>query len=251
MEVLCHDRSNEDRIRAFRTRMKTLLRERINLTAVESVLGSGQDEVSADALNGFFACIAISRHAYRYSNCPFSISKVKARPNIKLIWKRWATIPVVKAAQLDKLISFPPELDIPWSHLQKRYGVTSAGGNVTSNYFCNFTADGTLVYEINHGMSDLIKTAEYNFAHIFPAMERLVSVLLSSLISDPIKSTLTPFSKRHFQYTSTLSPRPSPLPLVTSLPHSATCALSTPSSAFPSKSITTRSPTLKYPAAFG
>ncbi|GES61221.1 indoleamine 23-dioxygenase protein [Aspergillus terreus] len=120
-EVLCDDKANAGRINAFRMRMKTLLREGINLVAVENILGSGKDQISADAWNGLFGCIAISRHAYR-----------------------WATIPVVRAAQVDKLISFPAELDIPWKHLQKRYGVTSAGGNVTSNYFCNFTSDGTL-----------------------------------------------------------------------------------------------------------
>lgn len=46
---------------------------------------------------------------------------------------------------------------------------------MTSNYFCNFTADRKLVYKINHKISDLITTAEYNFAYVFPAMERLVS----------------------------------------------------------------------------
>ncbi|PKX90051.1 uncharacterized protein P174DRAFT_445075 [Aspergillus novofumigatus IBT 16806] len=165
-EVLCDDKANADRINAFRTRMKTLLRERINLAAVENILGSGKDNVSADAWNGFFSCIAISRHAYR-----------------------WATIPVVKAAQLDKLISFPTELDIPWNHLQKRYDVVSAGGNVTSNYFCNFTTDGSLVYPINHGMSDLIKTAEYNFGHIFPTMEKLALPIYEHIVAATIAFT--------------------------------------------------------------
>ncbi|GFF48104.1 hypothetical protein IFM51744_06740 [Aspergillus udagawae] len=151
-EVLCDDKANTGRINAFRMRMKALLRERINLAAVENILGSGEDQVSADAWNGFFGCIAISRHAYR-------------------------------------LISFPVELDIPWNHLQKRYGVISAGGNVTSNYFCNFTTDGTLVYAINHGMSDLIKTAEYNFGHIFPAMEKLALPIYEHIVAATIAFT--------------------------------------------------------------
>lgn len=175
---------------------------------------------------------------------------IQARPNKKPTGKRWATIPVVRAAQLDKLVSFPAELDIPWIHLQKRYGVTSAGGNLTSNYFCNYTTDGTLVYAINHGMSDLIKTAEYNFGHIFPAMERSVNLPASYTRFRSHYPFLT-ICQRHFQYMSTLLPPPSPLPLLTSPPQSTTSVLLTPTSAFPSNYTMTPSQTLKYPAAFG
>lgn len=64
-EVLCDDQANAVRIHAFRRMMKTLLRERVNLAAVENLLGSGQDQISADAWNGFFSCVAMSKHAYR------------------------------------------------------------------------------------------------------------------------------------------------------------------------------------------
>lgn len=80
----------------------------------------------------------------------------------------------MKAAQEEKLIDFPPELDLPWHFIQRRYNIKSQGGNVTSNYLCNFGTEGQIVYEINSGMPDDIRSAEYNFAHIFVAMEKLV-----------------------------------------------------------------------------
>jgi hypothetical protein len=61
-----------------------------------------------------------------------------------------------------------------WSFLQQRYGVTSPGGNVTSNFYCNYDSDDNLVYTFNVGMPDAIRAAEYHFGHIFPAMERQV-----------------------------------------------------------------------------
>jgi hypothetical protein len=51
-----------------------------------------------------------------------------------------------------------------------------------SNYLCNFDTEGKIVYEINSGMPESFRSAEYNFAHIFVAMEELVRVG----ISDPL-----------------------------------------------------------------
>ncbi|KAJ5986382.1 hypothetical protein N7451_010747 [Penicillium sp. IBT 35674x] len=73
---------------------------------------------------------------------------------------RWGTIPVVKVAQGEKLIDFPPELDLPWHFIQRRYNIKSQGGNVTSNYLCNFGTEGQIVYEINSGMPENIRSAE-------------------------------------------------------------------------------------------
>ena len=87
---------------------------------------------------------------------------------------RWGTIPVVKVAQEEKFIDLPPELELPWFFLRRRYGITSQGGNVTSNFLYNFNKEGQIVYEINCGMPEIIKSAEYNFAHIFALMEKLV-----------------------------------------------------------------------------
>ena len=87
---------------------------------------------------------------------------------------RWGTIPVVKLAQKEKLIDLPLELELPWPFLHRRFGTTSQGGNLTSNFFCNFDKEEQIIYEINCGMPEIIKSAEYHFAHVFPVMEKLV-----------------------------------------------------------------------------
>ncbi|KAJ6110140.1 hypothetical protein N7486_002375 [Penicillium sp. IBT 16267x] len=94
----------------YRVQMRNLLRENIDMSAVENILSAseaGDNSVfSAKAYNGFYACIAVSRHAFR-----------------------WGTIPVVKVAQEEKLIDFPPELELPWRFIQRRYNIKSQGGN--------------------------------------------------------------------------------------------------------------------------
>lgn len=42
---------------------------------------------------------------------------------------RWATIPVVKVAQAEKIVDFPQELDAPWPFFQRNFGVTADSGN--------------------------------------------------------------------------------------------------------------------------
>ncbi len=77
-------------------------------------------------------------------------------------------------AQVEKFIDLPPELELPWLFFRRHHGITSQGGNVTSNYFCNFGKEENIVYEINCGMPEIIKSAEYNFAHMFILMEKVV-----------------------------------------------------------------------------
>jgi hypothetical protein len=88
---------------------------------------------------------------------------------------RWGTIPIVKAAQEEKIIDIPVELEIPWRYLCRHFGLYSQGGNVTSNYFCNFNDRDQIVYQINEDMSEVTRTAEYHFGHVFPAIEKAVS----------------------------------------------------------------------------
>ena len=95
---------------------------------------------------------------------------------------RWATIPVVKVAQAEKLVDFPAELDVPWKFFQRQFGFTSLGGNVVSNFLCNFDAEGRIQYQINSGMSDMIQRAEYHFGHMFVELEALVSLVLVILM---------------------------------------------------------------------
>lgn len=66
-EHLTNDEANISRHEKFRSQMAALLRAQVDLTAVESVLhgpipGTG---FSREACNGFFACIAYCRHAFR------------------------------------------------------------------------------------------------------------------------------------------------------------------------------------------
>lgn len=57
-------------------------------------------------LNAFYCCVASSRHAFR-----------------------WATIPAVKIAQLEKEVDLPLELVQPWELLQRHFGCVSESGN--------------------------------------------------------------------------------------------------------------------------
>ncbi|KAH8430228.1 uncharacterized protein LDX57_007897 [Aspergillus melleus] len=149
---LTDDRMNLSRCRAFRSQMTALLQAHINLDAVENALCdlAQGDGFSREACNGFFACVAYCRHAFR-----------------------WATNPIVKVAQDDKVIDFPVELDIPWDYLCRRYGIYSQGGNAMSNLLCDFDTSGRMIYTINEGMPDIVRSSEYHFTYIFVEMERL------------------------------------------------------------------------------
>lgn len=63
------DEVNRARIQNYRTLMRKLLEERVDIAEVESIMAAVEDGKS-DALpnaeyNGFYACIAACRHAYR------------------------------------------------------------------------------------------------------------------------------------------------------------------------------------------
>lgn len=77
----------------------------------------------------------------------------------------------MKLAQEEQVVEIPEQLNVPWEYLKRRFGVTSQGGNVTSNYLCNFDKKAQIVYPINPGMSEIIQSAEYHFGHVFPAIE--------------------------------------------------------------------------------
>lgn len=63
------DKVNNERINKYRSLMRKLLTERINITQVEEVLAAVEagnwNVLPRDAYNGFYACVAVSRHAYR------------------------------------------------------------------------------------------------------------------------------------------------------------------------------------------
>ncbi|KAJ5101980.1 hypothetical protein NUU61_004202 [Penicillium alfredii] len=144
---------NQIRREEYRMRLQKLLQDRVDLAAIESLLlsskANGNPPLSRDACNGFFACIGYLRHGFR-----------------------WATVPIVKVAQEEKIIDFPPELNIPWDFLRRKYGVKSPGGNITSNFHCNFDANEQLVYQVNSGMPEPVPSAEYHFAQSFRKTEK-------------------------------------------------------------------------------
>lgn len=63
------DKINNERINKYRSLMRKLLTERINITEVKEVLAAVEagdwNVLPRDAYNGFYACVAVCRHAYR------------------------------------------------------------------------------------------------------------------------------------------------------------------------------------------
>lgn len=157
------DDVNTQRRSNYRSLMRKLLAERINISEVKSILAAvenGEWEVlPRDAYNGFYCCVAVCRHAYR-----------------------WATIPVVKVAQLEKVVDFPPELDEPWPYLQRNFGVEADSGNNTANVVHNFDANGERVYKINVSMNDLIKSSEETFFRMFFDLEILAFPIYYAMV---------------------------------------------------------------------
>ncbi|TGO34967.1 hypothetical protein BHYA_0175g00200 [Botrytis hyacinthi] len=146
------DDVNNERREKYRSMMRKCLMERINIPQVVAIMAAVEagnwDLFPRDAYNGFYCCIAVCRHAYR-----------------------WATIPVVKVAQLEKIVELPSELDAPWPYLQRNFGVDADAGNNTSNVLLNFNTRGERIYRINVGMSDLIRSSEEIFFQMFYDLE--------------------------------------------------------------------------------
>ena len=146
------DRVNLARISSFREQFRKLPREQIDLAQVNHLLDAADagrwDVFPRDVYNAFYCCIASSRHAYR-----------------------WATVPVVKVAQLEKEVPLPEELVVPWESLQRHFDCASDSGNNTSNLVLNFDVDGTHVFKANTGMPHNMVSVEETFASIFNETE--------------------------------------------------------------------------------
>ncbi|KAJ5370770.1 uncharacterized protein N7496_006862 [Penicillium cataractarum] len=154
MEVSLNDTVNQSRRTEYQCRSRGLLQERVDMEKVKAVLSTSENGhfsvIKNEAYNGFYACISALRHAFR-----------------------WGTVPVVKVAQRDKIIQFPPELDLPWGFIRRRYGITSQGGNVMSNLQCNIdNATRRVAYAINGSMPEPIPSAEYYLIYSFTEPER-------------------------------------------------------------------------------
>ncbi|EOD50284.1 putative 15-hydroxyprostaglandin dehydrogenase (nad(+)) protein [Neofusicoccum parvum UCRNP2] len=153
-EVSLDDEVNNKLRKQFRDRMTKLLNERVDIAAVEALLSAvdagNQSAIPRDVYNGFFSCIAMSRHAFR-----------------------WATIPAVKVAQLEKTIEYPSALIFPWPFFNRYYGFDSLAGNVMSNFIYNWKPGHGIVYKINEGRTEEIMRAEFYFTYMFIETERL------------------------------------------------------------------------------
>ncbi|KAL4960137.1 uncharacterized protein BDV14DRAFT_211828 [Aspergillus stella-maris] len=156
-DVSTDDEINRSRVQSFRDRIRLVLKEKIDLHAVQTILASTEtnnhtDEGGFDAAayNGFACCISNLRHAYR-----------------------WGLIPVVRVAQDEKIIDFPDELVLPWGYISRRFGTTSQGGNLMTNYLCNFDEGGEMIYQVNPGLREEVRRAEYEFAFMLVRIERV------------------------------------------------------------------------------
>ncbi|KAK4174626.1 hypothetical protein QBC36DRAFT_388820 [Triangularia setosa] len=161
--VSLDDDTNERRIFEFRSLFTQLLSQKVNLAEVERLLQAADagrwDVFPRDVYNGFYCCVAWCRHAYR-----------------------WASIPVVRLAQLEKSIAFPDELTVPWNSMQMHFGLDSESGNNMSNLVLNFSTSGDYTLKINTGLSTLIQSSEEEFARIFHEVEVIGVPIYSSIV---------------------------------------------------------------------
>ncbi|KAL2270675.1 hypothetical protein VTJ83DRAFT_46 [Remersonia thermophila] len=160
------DEVNRERIAAFRSRFRQLLSERVDLGAVEKLLQAAEtgqwDVFPRDTYNGFYACVAWCRHAYR-----------------------WAIIPVVRVAQLERVVPLPSELILPWTYQQRHFGLCSDSGNNMSNLVLNFTPLGGYALRINDpaSQSPVIARSEEAFSRIFYDVEAFALPIYHAIIS--------------------------------------------------------------------
>ncbi|KAI9150556.1 hypothetical protein HJFPF1_10329 [Paramyrothecium foliicola] len=157
------DDTNVTRISQFRSLFREQLSEKVNMSEVKHLLEAVQmgdlNIIPGDVYNAFYCCVALCRHAYR-----------------------WGTIPVVKVAQMEKVVDLPAELNEPWVYLQRHYGCNSQSGNNTSNFLHNFNTEGDLMFRINVNLSETIQRAEEAFSRIFSEIEFLAVPVYYNMI---------------------------------------------------------------------
>ncbi|KAJ7876528.1 hypothetical protein B0H14DRAFT_2501376 [Mycena olivaceomarginata] len=123
------------------------------------------DQSMQSAMLGFCACVCFLRHAYR-----------------------WGVSPVVREAQIETSLSFPPELEEPWLLLQRYFGFTSPGGGLSTCLYFNTRGVDTNFkpfYSSVHGLPQLHqKTADWD-ARLFLETEHR-SLPMYRLIAETI-----------------------------------------------------------------
>jgi hypothetical protein len=63
---------------------------------------------------------------------------------------------------------------MPWFYIQRRFGITSPSGNIMANVVCNLDPYGQIVYPMNEGMSDAVRSTELTWCRIFHETESMV-----------------------------------------------------------------------------
>lgn len=81
----------------------------------------------------------------------------------------------MKIAQEELVVELPPELDIPWLYLQRKFGVDADSGNNTANVLLNFNERGERIYRINVRLDETIQRSEDKFFWLFYDVEVKVS----------------------------------------------------------------------------
>lgn len=96
-----------------------------------------------------------------------------------LMWfVRWGVAPIVREAQNELSLDFPEQLDVPWSILQRHFGVTSSGGNLTSNIFYAVNERKEMEYSCTVGMSEDHRRTEQINALLFYNLEERVRLIV-------------------------------------------------------------------------
>ncbi|KAF9067291.1 hypothetical protein BDP27DRAFT_1328994 [Rhodocollybia butyracea] len=177
------DAENRILIDKSRSLFAAVLDEEVDLPDVcetlEACSQSDSDLMPISGWLGFYSCIASLRHGYR-----------------------WGILPVVREAQNEKSLQFPHELDIPWPYIQRRLGITSPGGSMSSNSYYNFDANRNIVYPITAGLSEEHNRTELWNSLLFVEIEdkalplyRHISKAVQFLENDDIPSTISTLQK--------------------------------------------------------
>lgn len=123
MCILCDDELPLDQsgqrkvIDAFRAWLAKCLQESVDLDAVMALLpseGGASPSMGQATCNGFFGCLTYLRHAYR-----------------------WGSVPILAAAQEEKALDMPAELDGPCAAFHNYYGLECHGGSMFSLVMLN------------------------------------------------------------------------------------------------------------------
>ncbi|KAJ7230444.1 hypothetical protein GGX14DRAFT_583231 [Mycena pura] len=145
---------NRTLIDSFRSRMRSQLEQQVTIGNVQFALQraeSDPESCSQAAWLGFWLCVSILRHSYR-----------------------WGVSPIVSEAQREISLHLPEQLEVPWRYLQRHFGTTSPSGCMTSLIYSNMRSDNRLEYSVNVGMPESHRSTEFWNTKLVRDMEERV-----------------------------------------------------------------------------